>query len=115
MVEALQLGLILEQACMATDLSFNADIRPLIKQQSLFNAQLRIHIIQILTKYVVSFSDYAISIKLQHQPRQQIPAGYITKQYPLKVNTVDESSIKGQPKVLDNIYIEQMKMKHENQ
>jgi len=43
-----------------------------------------------------------------------MPAGYITKQYPLKVNTVDQSSIEGQPKVLDNIYIEQMKMKHED-
>ena len=104
MVEALQLGLILEQARTVTDLSFNVDIQPLIKQQSSFNAQLRIHIIQILAKYVVGFSDYATFIKLQHQHHQQIPAGYITKQYPLKVNTVDKSSIKGQPKVLDNIY-----------
>ena len=43
-----------------------------------------------------------------------MPAGYITKQYPLKVNTVDESSIEGQPKVLDNVYIKQMKMMHKD-
>ena len=43
-----------------------------------------------------------------------MPTGYITKQYPLKVNTIDESSIEGQPKVLDNIYIKQIKMKHED-
>jgi predicted outer membrane protein len=40
--------------------------------------------------------------------------GYITKQYPVKVNTIDESSVEAQPKVLDNIYIQQMKMKHKD-
>ena len=96
------------------DLSFSIDVRPSIEQQCSFNIQLRVHIVQILTKYAIGFRDYATSTVLQHPPHRQIPAGYITKQYPLKVNTVDASSIAGQPKVLNNIYIEQMKMKHED-
>jgi hypothetical protein len=43
-----------------------------------------------------------------------MPADYVTKQYPLRVSTIDESLIAGQPKVLHNVYIDQMKMKHED-
>jgi len=110
----MQLVPILERARTASDLTFSADVRPSLKQQRSFNAQLKVHLVQILAKYAAGFGDYAKSSKLQHHPRRQMPAGYITKQYPLKVNTVDESSIEGQPKVLDNVYIEQMKMTHED-
>src|SRR6202034_200708 len=63
-VEALQLGPILERARTATDLSFNADVRPSIEQQYSFNTQLRVHLVQILAKYAVNFSAHATSTKL---------------------------------------------------
>jgi hypothetical protein len=93
---------------------FNADVQPSIDKQQSFCSQLKIHLVQILAKYAVGFKDYATSLELQHHPCWQIPVGYITKQYTVKVNIIDESSVEAQPKVLDNIYIQQMKMKHKN-
>jgi hypothetical protein len=111
---AMQLAPILERARIASDLSFNADIRPSLDQQHCFHRQLLVHLVGILAEYAPGFSEYLALPELQHKIRRQMPADYVTKQYPLRVSTIDESSIAGQTKVLHNVYIDQMKMKHED-
>ena len=81
--DALCLGPILERARRASDLTFNGDVRPDRKQQTMFNFQLQVHVVAILTKYCAAF-DYCTNMpKLQHKPRRKMPAGCITEVYPL--------------------------------
>jgi hypothetical protein len=112
--DALRLGPILERARRASDLTFNGDVRPDRKQQTMFNFQLQVHVVAIFTKYCAAF-DYCTNMpKLQHKPRRKTPAGCITEVYPLRATTIDESTVDAQPKVLQNAYVEQLKMKHED-
>jgi hypothetical protein len=112
-IKAMRLGPILERARMAEGLSFNADIRPTLDQLASFHHNTLINFIEILAEYVPDFSAYPKHPELQHKARRPMPNDFVTKQYPLRVSTIDESSIAGQPKVLNNIYIEQLKLKHE--
>jgi len=112
-IEAMRLGPILGQAQMAKGLSLNADICSTLNQLTLFYHNTLINFIEILAKYVPDFSAYPKHFKLQHKVCQPMPKYFVTKQYPLCVSTIDESSIAGQPKVLNNIYIKQLKLKHE--
>jgi hypothetical protein len=112
-IEAMRLGPILEQARTAEGLSFNADICPTLDQLSLFHHNTLINFIEILAEYVPDFLAYQKHPELQHKVHRPMPKDFMTKQYPLRVSTNDESSIAGQPKVLDNIYIEQLELKHE--
>ena len=112
--DALRLGPILERARQASDLTFNADIRPNREQQKMFNLQLQVHVVSVLSKYCTAFEYCKKTPKLQHIPHHKMPAGRITKVYPLRATTIDESTITAQPKVLQNAYVEQLHMEHKN-
>jgi hypothetical protein len=109
--EAIQLRPILECAQASGGLSFNVDVRPTLDQQVLFHHQSLINVIEILVKYAAAFEPKTKLTELQHKVHQQMPQDYVTKQYPLQVSTIDKLSTMAQPKVLHNIYINQMKMK----
>jgi len=79
----------------------------------LFHHNTLINFVEILAKYIPDFLAYPKHPKLQHKVCRPMPKDFVTKQYLLCVSTIDESSITGQPKVLNNIYIEQLKLKHE--
>jgi hypothetical protein len=104
---------ILERAKTAGDLDFNSEIRPTIVQLTLFNFQLEVIVVRILTKYCPAFEHYASDPALQHKPRRPLPDGYKTKQYPLRISTIDESTVAGTIDVLNNSYMVQLAMKPE--
>jgi hypothetical protein len=111
-IEAMRLGPILEQARTADSLSFNTNIHPTLDQLTSFHHNTLINFIEILAKYVPDFLTYPKHSELQHNVRRPMLKDFMTKQYPLCVSTIDKSSIAGQPKVLDNIYIKQLQLKH---
>ncbi|KIJ12598.1 hypothetical protein PAXINDRAFT_53366, partial [Paxillus involutus ATCC 200175] len=94
----------LQRAQQATDLHFNADIRPNCEQRQNFRSQLRIHVIDILLENCPSFAGYERTPLLQHKQRRKLPAaGHRTKQYPLRTSTIDESSITGNIAVIHDV------------
>ncbi|KIJ05902.1 hypothetical protein PAXINDRAFT_20870 [Paxillus involutus ATCC 200175] len=111
----MRLSPMIARAQQASDLTFNADVRPNDDQVKSFHAQLRIHIIETLLDCCKSFHDYKRlhGHLFHHLQRRKIPKGYRTKQYPLRTSTIDESSITGNIAVINDVYINQLKMTHE--
>ena len=111
----LRLSPMLARAQQASDLVFNTDVRPTSKQQKFFHSQIRIHVIDILLKYSKPFEGFDRSEDpcLRHPERQKMPKGHCTKQYPLRTSTLDESSVLGNIAVVNDVYINQLKLTHE--
>jgi hypothetical protein len=106
----MRLAPILQRAQAASDLVFNVDVRPSYDQMASHHAQLQVHIVNILLEHCTNFKGFT---RLQHHQRRKLPAGYRTKQYPLRTSTIDESSISGNIAVINDVYINQLKMSHE--
>ncbi|KAN0073710.1 hypothetical protein V8E55_011964 [Tylopilus felleus] len=111
----LQLSPILERAQQASDLVFNADIRPIANQWKSFRGHIQVHIVDILLDYCPWFQTYQRpdGLILCHPERRKMPAGHCTKQFPLHTSTIEENSITGNIAVINDIYINQLKMTHE--
>jgi hypothetical protein len=107
--EHMRLAPIRQRALTASDLTFNADVRPTQSQMVSFHKQLRVHTVNILLGFCLYFKDFT---KLQHHERRKIPVGYCTKQYPLRTSTIDESSVSGNIAVINDVYINQLNMTH---
>ena len=62
----------------------------------------------------MSFQDYksCSAPSLSHEERCKLPKGHKTKQYPLHTLTIDESSVSGNLSVINDVYINQLKMTH---
>ncbi|KAF9223166.1 hypothetical protein BS17DRAFT_809051 [Gyrodon lividus] len=113
--EHMRLAPMLQRAQQASDLTFDADIRPNLNQVTASQSQLKIHVIDILLQYNAHFKDYEYRLDpmLQHEERRRLPKGHKTKQYPLRTSTIDESSITGNIAVIHDVYINQLKMSHQ--
>lgn len=111
----MQLSPMLERAQQASDVTFNADIRPTVTQRKSFQDQICIHIVDILLTYCRSFHTYnrSESTILDHPECRKMPKGHRTKQFPLRTSTIDESSVAGNIAVVNDVYINQLKMTHE--
>ena len=107
--EHMKLAPIMERFKQANGLNFNSDLEPTIQQRESFQSQLRIIIVQVLTKYAKRFKTRANEQVLQHEPRRPIPKGYITKQFPLRATTIEEATVQGNLLFHDDIYITQLK------
>jgi hypothetical protein len=90
------------------------DIQPSLGQLRSIQHQLSVHVIKVLTRWVPGFLHHGTHPDLQHEQRQVIPEGYKTEQFPLRVSTIEENSIKGNIAVLHNIYIDQLGLKEED-
>jgi len=112
--EDMRLALMLQRAQRATDLSFYADVHPTKEQLWNIRYQVRIHIIDIFLQGHASFKHYEhhSAPLLRHKERCRLPKGYKTKQYPLRTSTIDESSVSGNIAVINDVYINQLKMTH---
>jgi hypothetical protein len=77
-----------------------------------FNHQLRVHIINILLQCSSQFRDYPHhkDVALQNKSRCKLPIGHKTKQYPLRTSTIDESSVTGNIAVINDMYMNQLKI-----
>ncbi|KAG0695407.1 hypothetical protein DFH29DRAFT_1030621, partial [Suillus ampliporus] len=95
----IQLALILQRAQVASNLMFNADVRPTYDQMMSHHRQLRIHVINILLEACSDFKGFP---PLPHHECRKLLVGYRTKQYPLRTSTIDESSVSGNIAVIND-------------
>lgn len=108
----MRLSPMLSRARQASDLRLSSDVLPSRDQARAYHSQLRIHIIDVLLNCCKPFEDYERPPILLHLERRKMPKGYRTKQYPLRTSTIDESSITGNIAVINNVYMNQLKMTH---
>jgi hypothetical protein len=110
----MRLAPMLNHALNPSEMTFNADVRPMFDQMHSFRSHLRIHLVDILLGHCTGFKDYQKTTILQHSERRKMPKGYRTKQFPLCTSTIDESSITGNIAVIHDVYINQLRMRHED-
>ena len=96
------------------DLHFSKDIQPSLSQLESIQSQLCLHVVDTLVRWVPEFSQYRSHPDLQHGLRRDVPRGHKTQQFPLRVSTIEENSIKGNISVLRNIYIDQLGLKEDD-
>lgn len=108
----MQLSPMLQRELDASDLTFYADVSPTRNQLLAFNHQLCVHIITILLQCSSQFRDYPYQkdMALQHMSRRKLPIGFKMKQYPLRTSSIDESSVTGNIAVVNDVYMNQLKM-----
>ena len=111
----MRLGPMLRRAHSAADLTFNADIHPVKQQLRSIHHQARVNIIHILLQECSSFQEYKFRLapSLSHEERHRLLKGHKTKQYPLRTSTIDESSVSGNIAVINDVYLNQLKMSHD--
>ncbi|KAJ7448716.1 hypothetical protein FB451DRAFT_1411149 [Mycena latifolia] len=105
---ALDLPSILLRAQNASDLDFNRDLCPSFEQSRSSHHQLCSYVIRVLLRYEKSFHDRQNDAALESPPRRCLPVGYKTDQLPLKICTIDQSSIKGNLAVHVETHIKQL-------
>jgi hypothetical protein len=96
------------------DLRFSEDVQPSLSQLGNIQHQLSLHVVEALVQWVPAFFHYKSHPDLQHEQRRPVPKGYKTQQFPLRVSTIEENSIKGNIAVLRNIYIDQLGLKEDH-
>ncbi|KAJ7016532.1 hypothetical protein C8F04DRAFT_1342897 [Mycena alexandri] len=92
---ALHLPTILLRAQNAPDLDFNNHLCPTFEQTKNSHHQFCSYVIRVLCRYEESFTPRQDELELQSPPRRALPDGHKTPQLPLKLCTLEESSIKG--------------------
>ena len=109
------LGPMLHHVHCVADLNFNADIHPTKQQHQSIHYQACVNVIHILLQECTSFQDYKFhsAPSLSHKERCRLPKGHKTKQYSLHTSTINESSVSGNIAVINDMYINQLKMTHE--
>lgn len=111
--DALKLAPILLRARTAEDLSFEEDIAPTLEQMENSMHQFKAYVVRVLCRYHEDFKGYANIEALQNKARRPLPTGYKTRQFPLKISTIDESTISGNIAVLHDTHIIQLDLTHE--
>ncbi|KAH9160733.1 hypothetical protein EDB89DRAFT_1885651 [Lactarius sanguifluus] len=107
--EQMKLAPILERFGKTKGLDFNRDIRPTDQQLQSFQFQLKVVIIRVLTTYSVKFRSYAKDPALQHVSRRPMPPGYKTEQFPIRVSTIEEATVRGNLLFHDDVFLTQLK------
>ncbi|KAF8215601.1 hypothetical protein K438DRAFT_1748526 [Mycena galopus ATCC 62051] len=94
--KSMSLAPLLVRADSAPDLDFNADVCPMLEQS--------ISAYHNFRAYTTGF-EYADKIPaLQSIPRRPLPEGYKTKQYPIRLSTIEENSISGNLAVHQDVF-----------
>ncbi|CAA7268575.1 unnamed protein product [Cyclocybe aegerita] len=107
-LEDMKLAPILERFKKVEGLDFNRDIRPSMDQLKSFQTQLTVVIVRVLTTYCHKFKDYSQVPTLQHPPRRRMPAGYKTEQFPIRITTIEEATVRGNLLYHDDVYLNQL-------
>ena len=94
---------------MTEGLSYARDIRQTREQLESHFEQLVVHTVRVL-RHLKGSKDIIKHQDFQHVERRRLPAGYATKQYPLRATSIEEASVQGNIAVVDNIYISQLRM-----
>ncbi|KAJ7803561.1 hypothetical protein B0H14DRAFT_3091955 [Mycena olivaceomarginata] len=105
---AMALEPLLARAESAPDLSFNVDICPTLEQSISTYCNFRAYVVHTLCRYNQGFEDYLDVPVLQPIPRRPLPDGYTTKQYPVRLSTIEENSISGNLAVHEDTFVFQL-------
>jgi hypothetical protein len=107
--ENMALSQIRKNWCKTEGLSYAHDIRQTREQLESHFEQLVVHTVQVL-RHLKGSEDIVNRQDFQHLERRKLPAGYATKQYPLRASHIEEASVQGNIAVVENIYISQLRM-----
>ncbi|KAF8871290.1 hypothetical protein BD779DRAFT_1631677 [Infundibulicybe gibba] len=92
---SIKLGPILARERTATDLDFYRDISLTAEQAKNSTHQFKSYIIRVLLRYHKGFNNYIQVPAIQNIARRRLPDGYKTRQFPLKISTIEEATIAG--------------------
>ena len=112
--QAMKLVPLLARAKTAANLDLNADICPTIEQSANFLRQLQSYVVRVLCRYHRDFKHYLEIPILQNVPRWRMPDGHKTKQFPLRITTIDKSTTVGNIAVHHDTYITQLKLTYKD-
>ncbi|KAF7343538.1 hypothetical protein MSAN_01974300 [Mycena sanguinolenta] len=104
---AMALHPLLVRAESAPDLDFNLDVCPSLDQSLSTYSNFPAYIIRVLFRYCKAFENYEEIPALARRP---LPDGYKTKQFPIRVSTIEENSITGNLAVHEDVFITQLKL-----
>ncbi len=107
---AMRLAPLLSRARLSPGLDFYHDIQPTDMQNSAACHQFRCYVLNVLATYAPDFKTVTRHTAFHYQPRRPFPPGYKTKVFPLQITSIDESTIKGNIKVVDNMYRTQLQL-----
>ncbi|KAH0834873.1 hypothetical protein J3R83DRAFT_10518 [Lanmaoa asiatica] len=107
-----RLSPMLTWAQKSIDLAFAHDVRPTSDQRKAVRSQIRVHIINILLEFSKPFEGFPHleDSCLKHLDRCKMPSGHHMKQYLLHISMIDKSSISGNIAVVNDVYINQLKI-----
>ncbi|KAJ7777577.1 hypothetical protein DFH07DRAFT_1056413 [Mycena maculata] len=105
---ALDLSAILMRAQNAPDLDFNADLCPSLQQSYAAHHQFCSYVIRVLCRYQNKLHSRQDEPALQSPPERRLPDDYVTENFPLKLSTKDESSVRGNLSVHVDTHIKQL-------
>ena len=94
--------------CKTDGLSYLRDVRQTSEQRTTYFEQLVVHAVRVL-RHLKGSEDIANHQDFQHITRRKLPAGYATKQYPLRVTPIKEALVQGNIAVVNNVYISQLR------
>ncbi|KAK7013155.1 hypothetical protein R3P38DRAFT_2640298 [Favolaschia claudopus] len=92
---AYDLPFLLSRAQNAPDLDFNRDLVPTVEQSLAVHHRLCSYVIRVFFRYHKSMQKRTLDPELQSPPRRPLPPSHTTKQFPLKICTIEEASVKG--------------------
>ncbi|KAK7016044.1 hypothetical protein R3P38DRAFT_2542966, partial [Favolaschia claudopus] len=112
---AMALEPLLKRAKSAPDLEFHRDICPTLDQSLHCYRNFRSYIVRVLLRYNSSgkaFKGYDTHPALQPISRRPLPKGHVTKQFPVRISTIEENSIAGNLAVHEDIFVTQLGLTH---
>ncbi|KAK7041186.1 hypothetical protein R3P38DRAFT_2768556 [Favolaschia claudopus] len=112
---AMALEPLLKCADSAPDLEFHRDICPTLDQSLHCYQNFRSYIVRVLLRYNSSergFKGYDTHSSLQPVSRRPLPKGHVTKQFPVRISTIEENSIAGNLAVHEDIFVTQLGLTH---
>jgi len=109
--EDMHLKPVLERRAALDVINFNSHIRPTRSQMRDSMKHLELDIIKILINNQNGFDYVKDDPLLKHRQYRPPPQKHKTKEFVLRTTTIEESSIAGNIKVNDNIYLEQLEFK----
>jgi hypothetical protein len=109
---ALQLSPILQCSRNPPELLLN-DILPNLDQKRHLFHQFKSYVVGTLCRYHTGFKTFTDSPLIQNISRRKLPEKYVTRQFPLKVSTIDEATVTGNIAVHVNTLNTQLLLTHE--
>ncbi|KAJ7659847.1 hypothetical protein B0H17DRAFT_954562 [Mycena rosella] len=102
---AMTLGSLLARAEATPNLDFNNDVCPTLAQSIGTYCNFRAYVVRVFFRYTKGFdTEYSKHPAFQPIPRRALPDDYVTKQFPVRLSTIEENSIPGNLAVHEDVF-----------